>query len=230
MEHLLFGENGWGAELLSGFGVTLTLAVSSYVGAFLLGLLLAFLASSSKRAVIVVWKVYASIMMGVPSLLVVFFIFYNMPILIEVATGYAVDVSQLTAGILALSLVYGAYLGEVVRGAISNIPRGQFDAGKALGLKTLPAFGKVILPQVWRLALPGLSNIWLVVLKDTVLVSLVGLTDVVRVANIAAGNTGKPFLFYITVGLGFVLLAIISDRITRRIEARLNIPYAASRT
>ena len=229
MDLLLFGDNGWGRQLLSGFGVTLTLASVSYLVALFLGVGLAYLASSERTSGKVFWKVYSSIMMGVPSLLVVFFVFYNLPALFKLLTGKPIDISQMAAGIIALSLVYSSYLAEVLRGAIGNIPKGQFDAGRALGLGTKLLFAKVIIPQIWRLALPGLSNVWLVVLKDTVLVSLVGLTDVVRVANLAAGNTGRPFLFYITVGLAFVVLALSSEAIVRYAERQANRPYVDNR-
>jgi len=225
VELLLFGEKGWGEELAAGLAVTLELAVSSYVLAFFLGLVLSFFAASRSRALRGVWRVYASIMMGVPSLLIVFLVFYNLPLLIGGLIGRPVEISQLAAGIVALTVVYGAYLAEIFRGAINAIPRGQFEAGRALGIHTLLLFRKIILPQVWRLALPGLSNIWLVVLKDTVLVSLVGLTDIVRVANVASGNTGQPFLFYIAVGLVFVVLAIASQTLVQSLEARLERPY-----
>lgn len=226
MELLGFGPTGWGDELRDGLFVTLMLAVPSYLLASLLAIGLAALASSERRAFQRVWRVYSSIMTGVPSLLIVFLIFYNLPLLLSAVIGRAVEVSQLTAGIVALTLVYGAYLGEILRGAILSIPAGQFDAGKALGLHTFGIFRLIIFPQVWRLVLPGYSNIWLVVLKDTVLVSLVGLTDIVRVANVAAGNTGKPLLFYFAVGVVFVVLALLSEAGVRALETRLERPYA----
>lgn len=225
MDLLGFGPMGWGDELLDGLFVTLMLAVPSYLLASLLAIGLAALASSKRRFAGVIWRAYSSIMTGVPSLLIVFLIFYNLPLLLSAVTGRAVEISQLTAGIVALTLVYGAYLGEILRGAIIAIPPGQFDAGKSLGLHTFGIFRLIIFPQVWRLVLPGFSNIWLVVLKDTVLVSLVGLTDIVRVANVAAGNTGKPLLFYFTVGVVFVVLALFSEAGVRLLEARLERPY-----
>lgn len=227
---LLFGRNGWGGELLSGLGVTLTLAVVSYALAFVCAIGWAMVANARHRFARMVWRVYASVMTGVPSLLVVFLVFYNLPRAVEAALGRPVEISQLSAGIVALTLVYAAYLAEILRLALSSIGRGQFEAARALGLHPVPLYLKVIFPQVWRLALPGMSNIWLVVLKDTVLVSLVGLTDIVRVANVAAGNTGQPFVFYGAVGVVFLLLAVLSEYLVRRTELRLERPYRRAQT
>lgn len=222
---LLFGSQGWGGELLSGLGVTLTLAVASYALAFVCAIGWAILANARHPAARIAWRGYASVMTGVPSLLVVFLVFYNLPRALELAVGRTVEISQLTAGIVALTLVYSAYLAEILRLALGSIHRGQYEAARALGLHPVQLYLKVIFPQVWRLALPGLSNIWLVVLKDTVLVSLVGLTDIVRVANVAAGNTGQPFVFYGAVGVVFLLLAAFSEYVVRVAEHRLERPY-----
>ena len=222
---LLFGESGWSPELLRGFAVTMLVAVSAYSLSFLVGILWSVAGASNRRLLRACWKVYASIVMGVPPLLVIFFVYYNLPPFLGAVTGLNIEVSPLAAGITALAIVYSAYLGEAFRGAYLDIPDGQFEAARALGLKAYPLYRLVLLPQVLRLAAPALSNIWLIVLKDTAYVSLVGLVDIVRVAYVASGTTNEPFLFFLASGAVFVLLAVVSAYGIRRWEDWLERPY-----
>lgn len=222
---LLFGEDGWTPQLLHGFLITMLVAVSAYAASFIVGIAWSMAASSKRRLVRSVWKVYASMVMGVPPLLVIFFVYYNLPVLLSAISGLSVEVTPMAAGITALAIVYSAYLGEAFRGAYLDVSAGQFEAARSLGLKRYPMYRIVILPQVLRLAAPALSNIWLIVLKDTAYVSLVGLADIVRVAYVASGTTNQPFLFFIASGAVFVLLAIVSAYLMRRIEERLDRPY-----
>jgi His/Glu/Gln/Arg/opine family amino acid ABC transporter permease subunit len=230
LEFLSYGATGYGDELLNGLSLTLSLAIGGYLLAVVLGILLSFVAMSKRRIVRAVWRVYRSIMMGVPSLLVIFFLFFNLPILFEMLTGTSLDVTPLMAGVLALMLVYAAYVGETVRGAILNIPSGQFEAGKALGVKTIPLWKDIIFPQALRLALPGLSNIWMIVLKDTALVSLVGMNDLVRAANVAAGSTQKPFLFYSAALAAFLIVAAFSHVLIEKTEHHFSLKRRAAKT
>jgi polar amino acid transport system permease protein len=156
--------------------------------------------------------------MGVPSILIVFFLYFNAPGLLKSAFNLRVDVTPFVAGVSALAIVYAAYIGEAVRGAVLNIPRGQWDVAHALGLKNLSMWWLVILPQIWRIALPGVTNVWMTTLKDTALVSLVGLTDLVRMADIAAAATQEPFLFYVVAGLVFVVFSGLTMAGSVRLE------------
>ncbi len=226
MELLVFGASGYGDELAHGLSITTLLAVVSYIGAFILGLLLSTLSLSRQWIFQALWRVYRSILMAVPSLLVIFFIFFNAPLLVGAAFGATVDISPFCAGIVALTLVYAAYVGEVLRGAFLNVPAGQYEAALALGIRRWPRWRFIILPQALRLALPGLGNIWMVIIKDTALVSLVGLSDIVRQASVAANSTQRPFLFYISALVAFLLLAALSHMFIRRIEAKASLARA----
>jgi His/Glu/Gln/Arg/opine family amino acid ABC transporter permease subunit len=221
-----FGPQGYGNSLAGGFLLTISLAVASYLFSLTFGVMLGFAAGSSGRWVRLWWKPYSSLMTGIPSLLVIFFIYYNFPILVQSLIGIDVAISPFAAGTVALSLVYATYIGEVIRGAITNIPHGQAAAAQALGFRTLSIWWLIILPQVWRVAFPGLVNIWLVLLKDTALVSLVGLNDIVRVSNVATGNTGDAFLFFGLTGFAYFGCASCSVALARRIERRVNIGIA----
>ncbi len=219
---LSFDDTGYGDELLIGASVTVQLAVYSFAIAFFLGLVLSFLPLSRNVVARWFWKALASVMMGVPSILVVFFIYYNFSLILEQIFGTSPEITPFIAGVTGLAIVYSVYVGEAIRGAVINTDRGQFDAAQALGLRRWMMWFYVILPQVFRLALPGLTNIWMVVLKDTALVSLVGLSDLVRVADVAAAVTKQPFIFYLFVGFAYIIFSSATMLIARQIEKRVN--------
>ena len=218
MELLNFDDTGYGDELLAGVFITIRLALLSFLLALILGVVLGFVALAKNRLLQAFWRTYASVFMGVPSILIVFFLYFNAPGLLKSAFNLRVDVTPFVAGVSALAIVYAAYVGEAVRGAVLNIPRGQWDAAHALGLRNLSMWWLVILPQIWRIALPGVTNIWMTTLKDTALVSLVGLTDLVRMADIAAAATQEPFLFYVVAGLVFVVFSGLTMAASVRLE------------
>ena len=218
MELLNFDDTGYGDELLAGVFITIRLALLSFLLALILGVVLGFVALAKNRLLQAFWRTYASVFMGVPSILIVFFLYFNAPGLLKSAFNLRVDVTPFVAGVSALAIVYAAYIGEAVRGAVLNIPRGQWDAAHALGLRNLSMWWLVILPQIWRIALPGVTNIWMTTLKDTALVSLVGLTDLVRMADIAAAATQEPFLFYVVAGLVFVVFSGLTMAASVRLE------------
>ena len=201
---------GYGDELIAGLFVTISLALLGFVLALTLGVVLGVVALSHNRLMQGFWRTYASIFMGVPSLLIIFFLFYNAPTIVEAITSVHIDVSAFSVGVTSLGIVYAAYVAEVIRGAVHNIPAGQFDAARALGLHKLYCWWFIVLPQAWRIALPGTTNVWMALLKDTALISLVGLTDVVRMANIASGATKQPFIFFAFAGLSFIVFSALT--------------------
>ena len=222
MEALSIDDAGYGDELLIGASITVRLAVYSFALSLLGGLLLSFIALSRYAVLRGCWRVSASALMGVPSILVVFFMYYNSPSLIRALFGSGYEVSPFMAGVAGLAIVYSVYVGEAFRGAIINVPAGQFDAGRSLGLHPMKLWGFIILPQALRLALPGLINVWMVVLKDTALVSMVGLADIVRVADVSAAVTKQPFLFYLVVGFAYIIFSSITMVAAERFERWVN--------
>ncbi len=222
MSVLSFDDTGYGDELLIGASITVKLAVFSFIIAFFLGLVLSSLALSRNVISRWLWNALASVMMGVPSILVVFFIYYNSSLILEQIFGTSPEITPFIAGVTGLAIVYSVYVGEAIRGAVINTDRGQFDAAKALGLRRWMMWFYIILPQVFRLALPGLTNIWMVVLKDTALISMVGLSDLVRVADVAAAVTKQPFIFYLFVGFAYIVFSSATMLIARQIEKRVN--------
>jgi His/Glu/Gln/Arg/opine family amino acid ABC transporter permease subunit len=213
---------GYMDQLAAGAWITIQLFLASFALAFAFGVLIGIASLSRNIVVQVVWKVYASAMMGVPSLLVIFLAYYGgAPILQSVLGVGSFEVTPFAAGVFSLTIVYAAYIAELIQGAVRNLDRGQFEAAHSLGIKPLPMWMLVILPQVFRLALPGLVNIWMIVLKDTPLVSLAGLNDLVAISKIAAGATQQPFVFFIVAAAFFIVFSWATLRLSAILEARL---------
>lgn len=213
---------GYLAQLALGAWVTLKLFSIGFTLALAFGTLIGIWTLSHSRIVQAAWRTYASIVTGVPSLLVIFLVYYGGSALIVAILGPRFDISPFTAGVVALTFVYACYIAELVRGAVVNLPTGQFDAARSLGIKPFAMWWCVVLPQVARLAFPGLVNIWMIVLKDTSLVSLAGLNDLVANAKIAAGASKQPFVFFIAAALFYVAFSALTLRLSVRAEARLN--------
>jgi len=216
---------GYFSQMLGGAVITMKLAFSGYALALTLGTTVGLLTLLRNPVIQAVWRAYASIITGVPSLLVIFLIYYGgSAVLGKVLAGVgypgAFDVSPFGAGLTALTIVYAVYIAELVRGAVRNVPRGQFEAAAALAIRPFGAWRTIIMPQVVRLALPGLVNIWMIVLKDTALVSLAGLNDLVALSRTAAGASKEPFIFFIAAALFYVIFSAMTVRGSALLERR----------
>lgn len=225
---------GYLRQMLAGLLVTVELFCLGFALALSSGVILGFVTLSRNRIVQLVWRVYASIVMGVPSLLVIFLIYYGGGAMLNGLLGRfgittTFDVTPFGAGIASLALVYAAYVAELVRGAVGNVPRGQFEASSSLAIPRLVTWWHIVLPQVLRLSLPGIVNIWLVVLKDTSLVSLAGLNDFVAISKTAAGATKEPFIFFIVASLFYVVFSAATMPLARLLESRFNRGYGEIR-
>ena len=215
--------SGYIGQLFDGALITLQLFALGFALALLSGTAIGIATLSRNVLVQAIWRVYASIIMGVPSLLVIFLIYYGGSAMLTGLLGksHGIEVTPFRSGVAALTIVYAAYVAELVHGAVRNLPRGQFEAAAALAIRPLHAWRYVILPQLARLALPGLINVWIIVLKDTPLVSLVGLNDLVARAKIAAGSTKEPFIFFIAASLFFIAFSAATLNLSARLENRL---------
>lgn len=225
MSLLSFGDTGYGDELVFGALLTIQVASFGYMLALLLGTAIALATRSGTGKRWIAWRVYASAFMSVPSLLVIFFVYFGGGQIVTTALALIgvparVQVTPFAAGVTGLSIVYSAYLAEIVRTAIWNVPRGQYEAADALRIPPWRGWVYIIMPQALRLALPGLVNLWIVVMKDTALVSLVGLKDIIAQAKVAAGSTREPFLFYIVAAAFFVAMNWITLIVAGRLERR----------
>ncbi len=216
---------GFGAQLAAGTLVTAGLAVASLAVGLLLGIAGAAAQMSRRRLPRAAAHAYTTAVRGVPELLVVLIVYFGASAVIGRvaglfgATGYF-EPSPFIAGVVALSLTFGAYATEVLRGAFLAVPPGQTEAAYALGFTRLRAFRHVLLPQVWRTALPGLGNLFLVLLKDTSLVSVVGLDELMRKSAIAVSYTREPFTFYFAAALIYLAMTAFSMAGLQALERR----------
>ncbi len=226
------GDAGWGDEIAFGVKVTISLALATLPVGLLLGFTIALAAQSRDRMLRLAAGIYTTIFRGLPELLTLFIVYYGAQLLIQSvlgAVGYneRVEINAFFAGLVALAVVFSSYSSEVLLSAFRAIPRGQYEAGDALGLRRGRTMILIILPQLIRIALPGLTNLWLILLKDTSYVSVIGLADIVRQTGIAARVSKEAFFFYFIACLLYLILAMISsfglgyvERWAKRSEAR----------
>jgi octopine/nopaline transport system permease protein len=232
LELFAWGDTGWGDQLVFGALVTVQVAVASYLLGVGLGLLGASAKLSGNRVLYGLAHAYSVVFRALPELLIITVIFFGTSLAIRRMlapfgfTGY-VDVSPFLAGVVALGLATGAYATEVLRGAILAVPNGQSEAARSIGLRRQHVFFLVVLPQAWRLALPGMANLWMTVLKNTALVSVIGVVDIVRAAYLGASSTRSPFPFFIAVAVGYMVLTAISQVVIDRLEQRFSRGYAS---
>ena len=223
MELLYFGDNGWGDELFIPTLMTIAVSITAMLIGFLFALIFTPLKLSKYKILNLIGNFYTTVIRGVPELLVIYLFFFGgSGAVMYVASifGYFeyIEINAFITGSFAIGIISGAYSTEVFRGAIQSIDKGQFEASKVLGFNKYINFFKVIMPQMLRLALPNLSNVWQITLKDTSLISVTGLVEIMRQSYIAAGSTRDPLLFYSFAAVLYLLLTFISMKFLNRLE------------
>ena len=213
---LSWGPQGWLDDIAYGVFVTMSLALATLPIGLLIGFMVALAKNSDERSLRLAGNIYTTIFRGLPELLTLFIIFFGLQSLLQklvqmVEPGATVDVNTFVSGMIALALVFSSYSSEVFLSAFKAIPRGQYEGGYSIGLTGGQTMRLVVLPQLIRIALPGLSNLWLILLKDTALVSAIGLTDIIRQAYVAARVTQQAFVFFGLATLIYLVLAIVSS-------------------
>ncbi|HHF7108172.1 TPA: arginine ABC transporter permease ArtQ [Haemophilus influenzae] len=198
--------------------MTLGLAVCSLILGLFLSLI--FAALEANRFVGKPMTVFVVLLRGLPEIIVVLLVYFGSTELVEMLTGEYIEFGAFGCGVLALSLIFAAYASQTLRGAIQAIPKGQWESGAALGLSKSYTFIHIVMPQVWRHALPGLSTQWLVLLKDTALVSLIGVDDLMHQADLINTNTHQPFTWYGIAALIYLAVTLISQVGIRKLELR----------
>lgn len=227
---LSFGADGWGDELLLGLRITILLALATAPIGLVGGFLLALARRSPRRALSAPATAFTTVFKGLPELITLFIVYYGLSLAIAWLLGLfgevSVEVSSFAAGMIALGAVSASFASEVFMAALGGIERGQVEAADALGLRRYATMRTVLLPQVMRLALPGLGNLWLVLLKDTALVSVIALPDLLRRTQIAVGATKEPFFFYmVAIGIYFAI-SMASMALFALLEKRYSRGYA----
>ncbi|MBP0439729.1 ABC transporter permease [Tianweitania sediminis] len=220
---LSFGPEGWGDEIASGVLITVSLALATLPFGLVLGFLVALAKQSEEPSMRLAGNIYTTIFRGLPELLTLFLIYYGAQLGVQQVlrlsgTSATIEINAFAAGMVALGIMFSSYASEVFLSAFRAIPQGQYEGGYAVGLSYRKTMRLVVLPQLFRIALPGLGNLWLILLKDTALVSVIGLTDILRQTGIAARVTRESFLFYGLACLIYLLLAILSSWVFRALE------------
>jgi len=220
----MFDLQGYGWLLLEGFRMTVIVSTSSMLCALVVGLLAAVCKLSPNPVIRWAIGIYTTVIRGVPELVLLLLFYYGIPTLIQdtaevMGFNVILSINPFVAGIGTLTIIYGAFACEVYRAAYLAVPSGQRNAALALGLSPYQAFITVILPQVIRYALPGLGNVWMVVVKATALVSIIQLPELMRNADIASRATRMPFTFFFAACLMYLAITLISMLGQSRIEA-----------
>ncbi|WP_455481227.1 ABC transporter permease [Bartonella sp. B12(2025)] len=220
---LSFSNGGWGGVILSSAGMTLSLALCCGLLGLPLGLLGAVMIRSNIKIAKATATLFSSVFRGLPELLTLFLVYYGLQNIIQIILDYLnieimFSINAFVAGVLALSMVLAAFSCEVWLGAFNIFDKGQYEAAKTLGLSNSTTFFRIVFPQLIRNALPGLSNNWLTLLKDTSLVSTISLVDLMRQTNLAVAATDKPMLFYLVACLLYLLFSAFFSTILRHLE------------
>ena len=217
-----FSLQGFGPLLLQGTWMTLKLSVLSLAVSVLLGLLGASAKLSSHKLLRIPAQLYTTLIRGVPDLVLMLLIFYSLQTwltnLTDAMDWEYVEINPFSAGVITLGFIYGAYFTETFRGAILSVPRGQVEAATAYGLKRGQRFRYVVFPQMMRFALSGIGNNWMVMLKATALVSIIGLADLVKAAQDAGKSTYQLFFFLVVAALIYLAITSASNFVLRRLE------------
>ena len=227
MELLAFGDTGWGDELFRATLMTIAVSITAMIIGFLFALIFTPLKLSKNKFLNFIANSYTTIIRGVPELLVIYLFFFGgtgAVMFVASIFGYNeyIEINAFITGAFAIGIISGAYSTEVFRGAIQSIDKGQFEAANVLGLNKFGKFFKIILPQTLRLAIPNLSNVWQITLKDTSLISVTGLVEIMRQSYIAAGSTRDPLFFYSLAAVLYLLLTFVSMKLINRLEVKYN--------
>jgi arginine/ornithine transport system permease protein len=220
--------SGYYLSILQGSLISVAVALTSLAIAVVLGLLAAAARLSNHRPSVYLATSYATLMRGIPELVLMLLVFYGgtmglNQMLTAMGSTASVDINPFFAGVMTLGVIYGAYMSETFRGAILSIPAGQAEAAQAFGMDRQQVFFRIILPQMVRYALPGFSNNWLVLIKATALVSLIGLHDMTYLSKQASAATRQPFIFLLFTGMLFLLFTTLSLWGLRKLNNRYSL-------
>ena len=224
VELMGFGRGGWGALLLQATLMTIAVSGAAFALGSVLGALIAWARIEGNRPLQLAADAYATVLRGIPDLLVIYLLYFGGS---EALTALAhalgakgfVGVDAFAAGSIAVGIISGAYQSEIFRGAYQAIARGELEAARSVGMPRFLLFRRIIVPQALRFAIPGLGNVWQLALKESALISVVGLTEILRQAQVGAGSTRQPFAFFITAAALYLMLSTLSGWGFQRAEA-----------
>jgi arginine/ornithine transport system permease protein len=224
----MFNLHGYGSLLFQGTVVTFNVAISSLVLSVLLGFLGALGKLSKSKFLLTISTTYTTIIRGVPDLVLMLLIYFGGQMIVNEIAAYVgyeeyIDINAYIAGVLTIGFIFGAYMTETFRGAILAVSIGQLEAGASYGMTRWQVIRRILVPQMIRFALPSFGNNWLVMIKATAIVSIIGLDDLVRNAALAAFATREPFTFYVASGIVFLIFTTVSSYVLRKLEVRFSL-------
>jgi His/Glu/Gln/Arg/opine family amino acid ABC transporter permease subunit len=222
---LTFGDTGWGDELMRGTLVTLQLAICALALGLALGLLLSAAKLSRYRVFRYSGELYTAFIRATPEFLILLLFYFGIERAVQAAltaVGLTAtfEMPRFLAAVIGLAAIFSAYAAEVLRGAYMAVPVGQIEAATACGMSDWQIFRRVRLPQMWRFAIPGLGNLWMVLLKDTSLAAVIAVDDLLRWAKIGSETTRAPLTFYLAAGAIYLVLTGVSDLARDGLERR----------
>ncbi|WP_249678289.1 ABC transporter permease [Pseudomonas abieticivorans] len=226
LQMLSFGETGWGMALLKAAATTLLLTLAALLVGAVVGSVIAAAKLSKRRALRYLGDAYSILFRGIPELLVIYLFYFGGATVVSAVAhwfggeGY-IDVPPFLVGAIAVGLISASYQAEVYRGAFIAVSKGELEAALAIGMSRGMRIRRVLIPQIWRFALPGLGNVWQMSLKDSALISVIGLVELMRASQVAAGSTRQYFTFYIVGGICYLILTGLSGRFFNIAEARV---------
>ncbi|MBQ7563833.1 MAG: amino acid ABC transporter permease [Lachnospiraceae bacterium] len=214
----------YGSLLLTAMGRTLLLALLGLFFACIVGLFFGMLSVLTNRACNIIAQIFVDVVRGVPMIVLAFFIYFGMPYFFNsVIGGFNVTLTALQAGTICLALNCGAYMSEIIRAGIQSVDIGQMEAARSLGLSYGIAMRKVVLPQAIRTMIPSIINQFIITLKDTSILSVIGFPELVNTAKNVQANTFMAFQTWAIVGVMYLIVITILSRCAKMLERRLNV-------
>lgn len=213
----------YGHLLLRAMGQTLLLALFGLLFACILGLLFGMLSVVKSRVCNIIAQIFVDIVRGVPMIVLAFFVFFGVPYFFQNIVGVNITLSALTAGTICLALNCGAYMAEIIRAGIQSVDKGQMEAARSLGLPYWRSMHRVVLPQAIRTMIPSIINQFIITLKDTSILSVIGFPELVNSAQNVVANTFKSFETWALVGFMYLVVITILSKIAKLVERRLNV-------
>jgi His/Glu/Gln/Arg/opine family amino acid ABC transporter permease subunit len=223
----VFTLQGYLPLLIKGAKLTIIVGAGAMVIAILIGLGAALCKLSKIKSLGILAETYTTVIRGIPELVLILLVYYGAPTLIQDTAAFFgldiyVEIKPMIAGIFTIGFIYGAFATEVFRGAFLAVGKGQIEAAQACGMGPILVFRRILLPQMWRFAIPGLGNVWMVLIKATALISVIQLPELMRNTDIAARNTHKPFTCYFAASLLYLAITIFSLLFQQWAEKRAN--------
>ncbi|HYF53650.1 MAG TPA: ABC transporter permease subunit [Salinarimonas sp.] len=220
-----FGPRGWGGAMLLATLMTVGVSVCGFLAGGVIGTGVAAMKLSRSRVARIVADAYTTVLRGVPDLLVIYLFYFGGSLALTAvgrwfgAEGF-IGLPAFAIGSLAIGVVSGAYQAEVLRGAYLALSRGELEAARSVGMSRALMFRRIVAPQVLRYAIPGLGNVWQLVLKESALISVTGLVELLRQSQIGSGSTRQPFTFFLTAAALYLLITTVSTWAFQRAEDR----------